>query len=153
MTLEMTNVTTGIVHFGIVSRSLPCRDPAVMVMWSNQQGKYVLFKREMLPLESLGSVLWVELYPAKTRMWWPSEGTKKLSIFTACVRSTTGKYCFHRCGSIHGREGYPCPRSFPCFLLAGPFRGGRERDTPVRSVARFGGVREGRVDGRRTPEI
>ena len=38
-------------------------------------------------------------------------------IFTARVRSTTGRYCFHRCLSVHrggeGGSGYPPPGGVP----------------------------------------
>ena len=34
----MTDVSTEVLRFGIVSRTLSCKDPDVIVMWRNQQG-------------------------------------------------------------------------------------------------------------------
>ena len=39
--------------------------------------------------------------------------TSKVAFYflsnTACVRSLTGRYCFHRCLSVHTRRGTPSP--------------------------------------------
>ena len=54
---------------------------------------------------------------------WPYRYIRRLVIFTARVRSTTGGYVFTGiCLLTWG--GYPSPRFFPMSLVPGPFQGG-----------------------------
>ena len=51
--------------------------------------------------------MWVRLKYDVLRVLFKKIIKRGFQFITACVRSTTGRYCFHRCLSVHGGGGYP----------------------------------------------